>query len=424
MMMMMHNNKMFLVIVIAALFSVITAVHEDRKLAPKSSKSSKSRKSSKKGKSSKNNKKTKSPTVSPTESPTTSEPSFNPTTSPPTSSPTSSLNAMTDLIIFGDSLSDNGNADQYFPCDETYCGHRYSNGPLVVELFSDALGLGPVLPGTKPDPTNSSKPIASGDGIGNNYAFFSASANTDRTYVFNNDKNNFAAQVGYYVENLEAKQVRSIEATALHWIYFGGNDVRGALSAPDPAASVAASVAAMIQNIQFLANMGACSFLVGGPPNVGKAPAVVLAGLVTPSTLLSRAYTEALETSLEFISITNTDPKCVGVQFFDLFAITNELVESEEFKVEFPDQEAYCNSRFVVPCDACNAVLMKVGLQPIPVNPNGIPCNCPLPILPEADTDFVCDGIPYYDELHPSLAFNKLVIPRLFAALAIDLETS
>jgi len=400
MMMMMYNNKFFLVIVMAALLSEITAVIEDRKLAaPKSSKLSKKlRKSSKKGKSSKSNKKGKSPTTS----------------------PTSSLDAITDLVVFGDSLSDNGNSAQYFPCTDVYCGLRYSNGHMTAELVSDALGLGPVVPGTKPDPTNLSKPIPSG---GNNYAFVGALANSDSSsQPFNEDTNDFATQVGYYVESLEVNQRStmtdkpSIEAATLHFVYFGGNDIFDAIGNSDPSAFIAASVADMIQNIQFLADMGACSFLVLGPPNAGIAPIIVLNGLVTPATILSNMFSKALANSLELISITNKDPKCLGIQFFDTFTIGNEIYESDEFKVEFPDREAYCNARFVVPCDACNSVFTEIGLPPIPVNPNGI-CNCPGPILPEADMDFVCDGIAFFDEFHTTVAYMKMFLPFILAEL-------
>ena len=264
MMMMMHDNKSFLfvVVVMAVLLSVTTAAATDDSIISKSSKSSKSSKYSTFR--SKLCKKTKRPAVSPT----TKSPSFNPTTPSPTKTP-SALCFLTDLNVFGDSLSDTGNGVQYYPCTETYCGDRASNGPLIVELISDALGLGPVIPATKPDATNPSLPIPSGVEGANNWAFSSASANTRKIRKKTNVTNDFAFQIELYKSDLEEKQGTttspSIEATTLQVIFFGGNDVREAVASRAGATTfIGASLDALITSIEALANMGACSFLVFG----------------------------------------------------------------------------------------------------------------------------------------------------------------
>ena len=55
----------------------------------------------------------------------------------------------TKLIVFGDSLSDNGNllglTGGLAPASPYFQGHA-SNGPVAVEYLSLALGLGPLVP--------------------------------------------------------------------------------------------------------------------------------------------------------------------------------------------------------------------------------------------------------------------------------------
>jgi len=426
--MMIYNNKSFLfvgMVTVVALLSTSTAAPENaskRKLR-KSKSSTKVR--------SKLNKKTKPTRV--TASPTTKSPSSNPTPLP-TSSPTETpkgLRVITNVNVFGDSLSDTGNANQYFPCTATYCPPRSSNGPLVFELFSDALGLGPVVAATKPDDTNNpALPIPNSDlhNVNTNWAFASAAAYTEQTRLFKND---FAFQLELYKAYLEAKQgtttttTPSIEATTLQIVSFGGNDVSQALETPTPDDFINSSILALITNIQTLADMGACSFLVSGPPNMSLIP-VIGASLppvqVEAFAFYSGFFSQTLELALKQISISNTDSKCFGVQYFDLFTIMNEIDDAEEFQTEFPDPLAYCNSQFLVPCDQCNAVLDKIPGFPSLPDTGG--CFCLVPVTSEDDIQLNCPGIPFFDEYHPNTAMNELFTQRLFADLGVVVDDS
>jgi len=222
---------------------------------------------------------------------------------------------------------------------------------------------------------------------------------------------------------LEAKQdttTPSIEATTLQVIFFGGNDVREAVSSTNPPAFIGASVLALITNIQALADMGACSFLVFGPPNVGFAPIVAsfLPAEATQSiSNLSGFFSQTLESALQQITISNNDSKCLGVKFVDFFTLSNENTDSEEFKSAFPDPLAYCNSRYVVSCVACNVVLEKVGFYRLrDITESGI-CNCPVPILSEDDTKTECTKLAFYDELHTATALNEELATRILGNL-------
>jgi len=363
---------------------------------------------------------------------------FNKKTKPlrPPSAP-NALRFITNLNVFGDSLSDTGNANQYFPCTATYCPPRASNGPLIVELFSDALGLGPIVAATKPGATNpAALPIPNSDlhvedvhNVNTNWAFSSAAAYTEEIRLFTND---FAFQLELYKAYLEAKQgtttttTPSIEATTLQIVFFGGNDVSQAMVTPNPVDFINSSVLNLITNIQTLAAMGACSFLVVGPPDMSFIP--IVGAFLPPDQVEAFAFvsgllSQTLELALKQISISNTDSKCFGVQYIDMFTITNEIQDTEEYQTEFPDPLATCNSQFMVPCDPCNAVLDKIGFPSLPDTDSGV-CFCLVPITSEDDIQLNCPGIPFFDDYHPNTALNELLTQRLFADLGIVVDDS
>ena len=51
------------------------------------------------------------------------------------------LFSVNNIIAFGDSLTDIGNANKDFPCtiDEVYCGDLNSNGPLIIDYIASDL---------------------------------------------------------------------------------------------------------------------------------------------------------------------------------------------------------------------------------------------------------------------------------------------
>jgi phospholipase/lecithinase/hemolysin len=311
------------------------------------------------------------------------------------------LDKQTELVVFGDSLSDVGNVNQFAPCaldpiiPDVYCGDRASNGPLVVDLVATALGFPLLIPSVKIEPITG-YPIPSG---GTNYAVGSAT-------TFQND---FSTQVKLYLWFLQISQetpTPSIDATTLFYIEFGGNDVLDALSTNDLDAAVAfigKAVKDYITNVEALVELGACSILVGGPADVGKAP--IAFDFRIAASGLSFLFNKLLKSAVEGVTIANNDDLCYGIKFFDFFAITNEVLDDKRFQKEFPDPEAKCNDRFVVDCDQCNIVLTQIGLLPV-LTPSGI-CRCPVPVLPKDEVDFGCEGIPFYDEFHPTTSFNE-----------------
>jgi len=192
------------------------------------------------------------------------------------------------IFIFGDSLSDPGNAyaltgetskAPYDPIPSAaYAmgGHHFSNGKTWAERLARNLNA-----------NNGGKPAFEDPGRYGNYAFGGARARDAGTSPTS------STQVALFLGDHG-----SAPPDALYVLQFGGNDIRDALFDPlNAGAIVIAAVAAEIGNIQQLYTAGARNFAVAYAPNIGRAPAVVAAGPVAVSAAegLAQFHNDVLE---------------------------------------------------------------------------------------------------------------------------------
>jgi phospholipase/lecithinase/hemolysin len=182
-----------------------------------------------------------------------------------------SANAFDEIYIFGDSLSDTGNAQAF--SGNPAVPARFSNGPVAVDVIAAALG-------TSATPSL----FLSGQQLGNNYAVGGAQAvDADRdesTY-----DTNLPTQVNLYL----AYNGFQASATDLHAVIIGGNDlfeaatIRSASIAEEsgPArqdirkaaeARVTEAVASLEAQLMKLVGAGARNLLVASAPDVSQVP--------------------------------------------------------------------------------------------------------------------------------------------------------
>ena len=178
----------------------------------------------------------------------------------------------TDLVIFGDSLSDPGN--RFAVTGETanppfdpvpsaaygVGGHHFSNGRTWVEVMAQDLGL-----------TESAKPAHRDPAYGN-YAYAGARA---RPYA--PTAPSFGDQVAQWIG--DGKCTPGVpQNDTLFVVQFGGNDLRDLLEAPgngqDPGAIIPGAIEAIATNIGVLRFCGAEHFLIANVPDLGKTPLV------------------------------------------------------------------------------------------------------------------------------------------------------
>lgn len=186
--------------------------------------------------------------------------------------------SVTDLVVFGDSLSDTGNVfeatrtlstppfDLIPSAPYAVGGHHFSNGWTWVEQLALRLRS-----------PHSAAPALRAPGIFTNYAFGGARARSDSGDPFD---------LGMQVNVFWADFGGQAPPDRVYVVFIGGNDVRDALVAlgADPTGATSQAiledaVTAIANNIVALAGAGARQFLVLNAPNIGHTPAVrILAG--------------------------------------------------------------------------------------------------------------------------------------------------
>ena len=282
------------------------------------------------------------------------------------------------FVVFGDSLSDPGNAfvlvrdvevppfDNLIP-DAPYArgALHFSDGATWVEQLSI---LDHALPSTGPALLNPA--------MFSNYAVGGARARHAGFF-------DLSTQVGLFVNDFSGQT----PTEALYVVFVGGNDVRDALAAlardPTFATSLGilnAALTAIRDNLLTLRAAGASSFFVVNAPDVGLAPAVRLLGPAAQgaATFLAAQFNAGLEAILNGLE----SGSGLNIVRFDVFRVLNEIVATPG---------AFGLTNVTQPCIAVNA-----NAQPFCANP---------------------DTFLFWDGIHPTVAGHRILAERARAAL-------
>src|SRR3712207_5875848 len=168
--------------------------------------------------------------------------------------------AFAQIVVFGDSLSDNGNAG------------RSSNGPVWVEYLAGRL-------------KHALKPSRMG---GTNFAVGGARLDP------RSGNTSLRAQASAYLRTPQPR------GRTLHIVYGGGNDLLAAVGEPRGEAMVETAVASLRSIVADLAGQGATDILVPNLPAVGMTPAVRSQGpqAVEAANRLAARFNDALDRAL------------------------------------------------------------------------------------------------------------------------------
>jgi phospholipase/lecithinase/hemolysin len=172
--------------------------------------------------------------------------------------------AFDQIVVFGDSLSDNGNAG------------RSSNGPVWVEHLAEQLGL-------------SLRPSQAG---GMNFAVGGARLDP------RSGNTSLRAQASTYLRTSRPP------GRSLNIVYGGGNDLLAAVGDPGGETIVASAVASLRSIVADLVGQGATDILVPNLPPIGITPAVRARGgqAVEAANGLAARFNNALDQALSEFS--------------------------------------------------------------------------------------------------------------------------
>ncbi len=287
--------------------------------------------------------------------------------------------------VFGDSLSDNGNAAEAggaaYPYPPSF-HDAYTNGPVAVALLAQSLGLPALEPSLWADGFMDVNNIfPPGFVPGTNYAFAGATASEYGTIV---PGANLPDQVAAYT----ALVSNSADPSALYVVMIGGNDViltaLSGLSQPAADVALTASVTSEVDQIKTLAEDGADNFLVVNVPNVGLIPLMTedYPADAAAATADSQFYDSELNMQLAGLGLPATE-----LHEFDLYDFNTNILDNAA---------AYGFTDTTHPCF------------------NDAPTG--------ADSDWGCsiatvDNFIYWNNVHPSGAVQALWAQGMLAAI-------
>lgn len=262
--------------------------------------------------------------------------------------------AYSQLVAFGDSLSDTGNvfAVTGTPVPPYYDGN-YSNGPVWVDRLAQMLGL--------PQPMASQTPLLPVN-MGTNYAWGGA-----RTTITSNGIPSTQTQVATYLGEVGG----AADPNALYTILTGGNDINGFNGTSYGFPQLAADGMAVALLANDLALAGAQHILVLNVPDLGLAP--IADGNEGFATFLTSSFNEALEGGLTALA-------SPYVSFLDVFTTSQQIAA---------DPGAY-------------------GLT-------NVEDNCLVDTGGAGGA--ICDSYLFWDSLHPTAAGHELIAQAAFAAV-------
>jgi phospholipase/lecithinase/hemolysin len=170
------------------------------------------------------------------------------------------------LVVFGDSLSDTGNAG------------RFSNGPVWVEQVADTLKL----------------PLIASNRGGQNFAVGGARVEDGPQSI--------RAQVAEFLKQPPPS------GHTLYVIWGGGNDVLAAIGQPDALSKVTAAGASLKSIVAQLVAHGASDLLVPNLPDVSITPEVQAHGsaAIAEGRRLSLAFNQAVEQGVQDVVHSST----------------------------------------------------------------------------------------------------------------------
>ncbi|MCQ1549064.1 MAG: SGNH/GDSL hydrolase family protein [Candidatus Accumulibacter phosphatis] len=314
--------------------------------------------------------------------------------------------AYSDLVFFGDSLSDTGNVLSLTstfspPAFPTFPGAegRFSNGPVWTEYLAKGLGMtGKASPsnlflaGPPLLPTPTVIPI--GPPGGQNFAF--GGARTGLGGAAGETTGLFGQLVAWNGSVFGSSLTRAADPHALYVVFAGANDLRDARSAhpadsPTDDAERAAAAATVAANITtalgLLAEAGARHFLLANLPDLGKTPEAVALGVAAASTDVTLEFNTALAADAVGLDawVLATTGIDLDIRLMDLYGL-NERVVSDALT---NGGAKYGITNVTTPC----------------IHPGAISSEY---FAPDA-TATGCDVANYSDPLHPSAAAHRLI---------------
>lgn len=288
-----------------------------------------------------------------------------------------SATTLNKFVVFGDSLSDNGNLYEYMkhqlPRDPPYYAGRFTNGPVWVELLIESYF---------PKDVNSHLL---------DYAFAGAAvADSDDDTLFT-----LYSQIGSYFLTHQDKA----DKNSLYMLWIGANDY---LNIPDNLSeysienAVSSVNAGILHNLQRIADKGAKHVLVLNLPDLGRTPIARDFNAAAELTASSTQHNAMLKSNIEVLKKAYPD---VQWMLFDIRSALDEMI-SNPAPYGFTNVTDTCYESAIEELSARSALTIASTLKVRSHNLNN-----------------ACDGFLFFDPVHPSALAHRVLSERIRALL-------
>ena len=271
------------------------------------------------------------------------------------------LSPASNLVVFGDSLSDmgNGNSDLIVSTvfsSPPYWQGRFSNGPVWIEHVSDSFGLNTTF----------------GNGIdsGDNRAFGGSQTGQGYSYL---TLPNSGSQINSYLANVQS----SFTNSDVIFLWAGGNDFLYGTGNPDLISQNMAS------HILALTQAGGSRFVVVNLPPLELTPEGASRSTQQQSTMASDVVAYNSKLAQEMTNLSNTQN--IDVTLIDAWTIFHQIVNNADHVGISNVQDQACTGGSTIP------------LIPLPI------CGSGANIVSNADEYL------FFDRAHPTATMHRII---------------
>jgi len=271
------------------------------------------------------------------------------------------LESASNLIVFGDSLSDMGNGNSSAAVSlvfssPPYWEGRFSNGPVWIEHVSDDYGL--------------STSFGNGISAGDNRAFGGSQTGQGYSYVI---LPNTGAQINSYLANVQS----SFSSSDVVFIWAGGNDFLYGTGNPDVISQNMAS------HIETLALAGASRFVVANLPPLELTPEGAGRTAQQQATMASDIVTYNSKLSQEINNLSST--MNLDITLIDAWTIFHQIVNNADHVGITNTQDQACTGG------------TSIGLVPLPICGSG------------ANVVSNVEEYLFFDKAHPTATMHEII---------------
>jgi phospholipase/lecithinase/hemolysin len=286
------------------------------------------------------------------------------------------------VVVFGDSLSDNGNLYEYMdhqlPMSPPYYAGRFTNGPVWVELMMD-----------KVYPVNGQAHLL-------DYAFGGAGIDINEDSKTDDEEEGFSLNV--QIKNYLNSHQDTASPNSLYVVWIGANNY---FNLPDNAdESVNAVVDGIEKNIVNLIKHGVKHLMILNVPNLAKIPAAIEYEAVNELGHMSLEHNRLLNVKIEQLRKAYPD---VDIIDYDVTKVMDDIIDH-------PEHYGFTNATAT-----CSDLEYGEGVTENPMVSKSLFLSA---INQKASTqDDKCFGYLFFDLYHPTEHAHIIIADELYNLL-------